>query len=49
MQEVFQPLEIFHDGHGSLFLVVKEGHNNVQSVITSYNLDIDRMNSHKVA
>jgi hypothetical protein len=26
MTEVFQPLEIFYDGHGSLFLVVKEGH-----------------------
>lgn len=50
MQEIFQPLEIFYDGHGSLFLVVKEGHSDDrQSFLTTYSIDIDRLISEKVA
>jgi hypothetical protein len=49
MQEVFQPLEIFHDGHGSLILVVREGFSTSESYLVSYNIDTERMRSEKIS
>jgi hypothetical protein len=49
MQEVFQPLEIFHDGHGSLILVVREGSSAGESYLASYNIDTERMRSEKIS
>ena len=49
MIEVFYPLEIFYDVHGSLLLVVKEGHQERGSYLTTYSIDIDRLRSEKIA
>jgi len=48
-KEVFRPLEIFHDGSGQMLLVVEEGHQKDQSYLATYIIEIDRLNSEKIA
>ena len=48
-KEVFRPLEIFHDGSGQMLLVVEEGHQEDQSYLATYIIEIDRLNSEKIA
>jgi len=48
MAEVFQPLEIFEVGSGSVLLVVREGVSDKHSFLTTYTIDIERMNTDKV-
>ena len=49
MSEVFQPLELFHDSHGSIFLIAREGLFEGLSYLSTYKIDVDNMMSQKVS